>query len=282
MLTLTQGIVLGIVQGITELFPVSSLGHSTLIPALLHWQINEQDPAFLEFLVATHFATALVLFLYYWKDWMRILRGIVRSLITRSLASDSTARLGWLLIVGTVPAGVLGFVFQNKIEAIFINPRSAALFLAANGVLIFGAEWLRNSTYAFSGGDNRIARLSWGKGFFVGIMQSLALIPGFSRTGSSLSGGLIVGLSHEDALRFAFLLSTPIIGAAALLKLPELFKNGDHALLLTAFVGSLCAALFSYLSVRFLTSYFKIESRSLAPFALYCLIVGITAFFLVS
>lgn len=282
MLTLIQGIILGAVQGVAELFPISSLGHSVLLPALLHWNVNEQDPAFLEFLVATHFATALVLFLYFWKDWVRIIGGILRSLLHRSLKNDPAARLGWLLVVGTVPAGILGLLFQTKIQAIFISPRSAAIFLALNGILLLGAEWLRRRSLAFSGGDARIAHLSWMKSFGIGIMQALALIPGFSRTGAALSGGLLAGLSHEDALRFAFLLATPIIGAAAVLKLPQLFKSGNHSLIMTALAGGIFAALFAYLSVRFLSRYFSAENRSLIPFAIYCLLAGIIGFFLVS
>jgi undecaprenyl-diphosphatase len=281
MLTLFQAVILGSLQGITELFPISSLGHSVLLPALLGWGVNEQDPAFLEFLVATHFATALVLFLFYWHDWVRIIGGIFRSFRTRTLENDAPARLGWLLIIGTVPAGIIGLLFQNKIQAIFITPRSSAIFLALNGILLLGAEWLRRRSAKFSGGDARLSKISWGKSFGIGLMQALALIPGFSRTGASLSGGLVAGLSHEDALRFAFLLATPIIAAAAVLKLPELIKSGNHALMMNALVGGIAAAFFSYICARFLTRYFKTENRTLVPFAIYCLIVGIVAIFLV-
>jgi len=286
MLTVLQAIILGALQGITELFPISSLGHSVIVPALLHWNVNEQDPYFLVFLVATHGATAIVLFLFFWRDWVRIIKGILRSLYAqRIIAGDTDARLGWLLIIGTIPAGILGLLFEKKIQAIFISPRSAAIFLTCNGILLVGAELLRRRTRNPSvalEGDARIASLSWSQSFFVGVLQALALIPGFSRTGAALSGGLLVNLSHEDALRFAFLLAVPIIGAAAVLKLPALLHVADHSIIFAMLAGSAAAAICAYLSVRFLSRYFHTEKHSLIPFAIYCIIAGAASLFFIA
>ncbi len=277
MISFAQAILLGLLQGVTELFPISSLGHSVLLPGILGWHMDRDANAFLSFLVATHFATALVLFWIYRRDWVRIIAGLWRSLRARRISpSDLDAKLGWLLVVSTVPAGLLGLVLEKWVRALFVSPRSAAAFLAANGFLLLGAEWLRRRAKpaAQHDPDQRIAaELSWGQAIKVGLMQILALIPGFSRTGSTIAGGLLVGLSHEDALRYAFLLATPIIGAAALLKLPRLLVSGDHGLLAVTLVGALAAAVAAYASARFLARYFK--TRTLIPFAIYCLAAGV-------
>lgn len=282
MLSYFQGIVLGALQGISELFPISSLGHSVILPQILGWNTNEQSPFFLMFLVATHFATAVVLLLFFWKDWVRIVKGIFRSLRDREIKeSDPDAKLGWLLVVGTIPAGILGLIFKDQIQYYFISASSAAIFLMLNGLLLAGAEWLRRrkkrEASDISQSDTRIAKLSFSQGIKVGTMQILALVPGFSRTGSTIAGGLLTGLSHEDAVRFSFLLSTPIIGAAAALELPQLFSSGNQAAIIVAVLGALASAFFAYLSVKFLTAYFATENRTLAPFAVYCFFAGIVA-----
>lgn len=277
MLSYLQAAILGILQGITELFPISSLGHSILIPAVLGWTINQNASYFLTFLVATHFATATVLFFFYWSDWVRIFSGILRSVRLRSLASDPDAKLGWLLVVGTVPAGVIGILFQKKVQELFKSPFYVASFLALNGLLLFAAELLKTrarNRASLRDADKRsiAAETSWLQATGVGVMQVLALLPGFSRTGSTIAGGLMVGLTHEDALRFSFLLATPIIAAAAVLKLPVLFASKDAAAIETALLGAACAAIAAYVSVIFLARYFK--TRTLTPFAIYCLLFG--------
>ncbi len=282
MLSYLQGIILGALQGISELFPVSSLGHSVILPQIFGWNINEQSPFFLMFLVATHFATALVLLFFFWKDWVRIVKGLCRSLRDREInESDSDAKLGWLLVAGTIPAGILGLLFKDQIQQYFISARSAAFFLVLNGFLLAGAEILRRrkrkESLDLQRSDTRIAKLSFWQGIKVGTMQILALIPGFSRTGSTIAGGLLVGLSHEDSVRFSFLLSTPIIGAAAALELPQLFSSGNSTMIMVAVFGALVSAFFAYLSVKFLTAYFAVENRTLAPFAVYCFLAGIAA-----
>ncbi len=277
MISVSQAIALGFLQGVTELFPVSSLGHSVVLPGLLRWRVDQDAGAFLTFLVATHFATALVLFGLYWSDWNRILVGLGRSLRDRALGpGDLDARLGWLLVAGTVPAGIVGLLFEKQVRGLFVSPRSAAFFLIMNGVLLFGAERLRRKAKRADhllDPDRRIAtELTWPHAIRVGLLQIIALIPGFSRTGSTLAGGLLVGLSHEDSLRYSFLLATPIIGAAAALKLPRLLLSGGSGAISVALVGAVAAAIAAYASVKFLTRYFR--TKTLVPFAVYCALAG--------
>jgi undecaprenyl-diphosphatase len=271
-----QAAVLGLVQGVSELFPVSSLGHSVILPSLFGWNIHQNAPYFLTFLVALHLATALVLLAFFWDDWVRIIKGLGRSLRDREI-TDPDAKLGWLLILGTIPAGILGLAFQDSLRKLFASPEYASIFLALNGLMLFGAEALRRrAPVEAEDDDERIAKtVGWTQSFTVGAAQSLALIPGFSRSGAAMGGGLLVGLSHKDAARFAFLLATPLILAAAVLKLPELAGSEGNGVRGPALVGALCSALTAYLSVRFLMRYF--ETRTLIPFAIYCLCAGIAA-----
>jgi undecaprenyl-diphosphatase len=272
-----QAILLGLLQGFSELFPISSLGHSVILPQLLGWDIHQNDDYFITFLVATHLATAIVLFLFFLADWLRILRGMWRSLAEREIRADNPeARLGWLLVVGTVPAGLLGLLFEDALRGVFASAASASFFLMMNGVLLYGAERLRRRAPRHEEGDpdGRIAgETSWAAAVGIGAAQALALIPGFSRSGASMGGGLLAGLSNEDAARFSFLLATPIIGAAALLKLPELFGSEGNGVRGPALAAALCAALTAYLSVRFLMRYF--ETNRLTPFAAYCFVAGL-------
>lgn len=275
-MSIFQAIILGILQGIAELFPISSLGQSVILPRILGWTINSRDNTFLIFLVGTHFATATVLFLFFRKDWFKIIRAVLTSIKEREIKGNE-ARLGWLLIVATIPAGILGLLFEDQIRSIFISAQSAAFFLILNGFLLLGAEYLRRKSLSRQKIQNlnAISNLSWNRGTFIGTAQAFALVPGFSRTGASMAGGLLSGLSHEDAARFSFLLATPIIGAAAVLKLPELLSPDNRGILMPTFVGAVFAGIFAYLSVKFLTKYFQTEK--LTPFAYYCLIVGVTA-----
>jgi undecaprenyl-diphosphatase len=276
-----QALILGLLQGASELFPVSSLGHSVVLPRLLGWDIHQNADYFLSFLVATHLATALVLLGFFWRDWARIVRGVLRSLQEREIRPrDTDAKLGWLLIVGTIPAGLLGLLLEHPLRKLFASPQTAAIFIALNGVMLFGAEALRRRAPGpdplLPEADARIAtRLSWRQAIGVGTAQAIALIPGFSRSGATMSGGLVVGLSNEDAARFAFLLATPIIGAAALLKLPDLFGPAGNGVRGPALVGALGAAASAYVSVRFLMRF--LHTNRLTPFAAYCLIAGTLA-----
>ncbi len=273
-----QAVALGLLQGVSELFPVSSLGHSVILPKLLGWDIHQNDEYFITFLVATHLATALVLLGFFWRDWVRIVKGLGRSLRDRGIdPADTDAKLAWLLVVGTIPAGLLGLLLEHKLRHVFASARSAAFFLILNGLLLYGAELLRRRAVQVEEDDDaRIARqMSWGGSFGVGAAQALALIPGFSRSGATMGGGLLFGLSNKDAARFAFLLATPIIGAAALLKLPELFGSQGDGVRGQALVGALCSAVTAYLAVRFLMRFF--ETNTLIPFAIYCVLAGVGA-----
>jgi len=270
-----QAIVLGLLQGVSELFPVSSLGHSVILPQLLGWNIHQNDPYFITFLVATHLATALVLLGFFWRDWVRIVKGLGRSLRDRGIdPADTDAKLAWLLIVGTIPAGILGLLLEHKLRGVFASAASASAFLIVNGFMLFGAELLRRRAPQVEQDDDaRIARqVGWGGAFGVGAAQALALIPGLSRSGATMGGGLLVGLSNKDAARFAFLLATPIIGAAALLKLPDLAGSQGDGIRGQALVAALCSALTAYLAVRFLMRFF--ETNTLIPFAVYCVLAG--------
>ena len=277
LITYPQAIVLGLLQGVSELFPISSLGHSVILPSLLGWDIHQNDTYFLTFLVATHLATAIVLFIFFWSDWMRILRGLGRSLRDRGIdPDDADAKLGWLLVVGTIPAGIIGLLLEHALRKVFASPESAAVFLTLNGLLLYGAELLRRRAPVTDEEDDvRIAHtVSWRDATLVGSAQALALIPGFSRSGATMGGGLLVGLSHKDAARFAFLLATPIIAAAAILKLPELFGPDGNGVRGQALVAALCSALTAWLAVRFLMRFF--ETRTLMPFAVYCFVAGLS------
>ena len=296
MLSYFQAVILGIIQGATELFPVSSLGHSVIAPGLFHWTVNQSDPFFLAFLVATHLATALVLVGFFYKDWMLIILCWFKALFRRGPKTEGGApvsagsivnmyaRLGWLILIATIPAGLLGFLFQKKLAILFASPRIVALFLLLNGVMLWAMEIYQKRRAAVedigsADSDSRISRLSVGKSIGIGLAQCLALLPGFSRTGATLSGGLLAGMNHEDSARFAFLLATPIILAAAVLKLPELFVSGKAALLGPLLAGVVAAGVGAYLSVRFLTKYFK--THKLTPFGLYCIVVALAYLVLV-
>ncbi|HVS99756.1 MAG TPA: undecaprenyl-diphosphate phosphatase [Solirubrobacterales bacterium] len=274
-----QALILGLTQGIAEPFPISSLGHGVIVPGLFGWDIHQNDDYFLAFLVATHCATALVLFFYFLEDWLRIFRGLGRSLRDRGVApGDDDARLAWLLIVGTIPAGILGLALEHPLRTLFASPETASLFLVLNGLLLLGFERLRRRRPErgdWEGdSDPRIARhVSFRQAAAIGTAQAAALIPGISRSGMTMGGGLLVGLSNEDAAKYGFLLATPIIAAAGVLKLPELFGPAGDGVRGPALVGALAAAFTTFLAVRFLLRYFR--TNRLTPFGIYCVVAGI-------
>jgi len=233
-----------------------------------------------------------VLFLFFLREWVRILRGLGRSLRDRQIApDDADARLAWLLVVGTIPAGLIGLLFEHQLRSLFANPTAAAAFLMVNGLILFAAERLRRrapgaperaqllarSDESPTGpeAEKRLATLGYGEAVAVGTAQAAALFPGISRSGVTMGGALFVGLTHEDAARYAFLLATPIIGAAALLKLPDLFGPDGNGVRGPALAGALCAGLAAWASVNFLMRYF--ETNRLTPFAWYCLLAGFGA-----
>jgi undecaprenyl-diphosphatase len=268
----TQMMLLAALQGVTELFPISSLGHSVLVPALLGWHINRDAPAFLPFLVVLHVGTASALLAYFWRDWWQILRGFVRA---RGGMSNPEARLLWLLAVASVPAGLIGLVLEKRLRLLFGGFVIVVIFLALNGIGLLVGDLLRRRK-----ARHEPASMGFGKAIIIGFAQALALIPGMSRSGATLVAGLGTGLDYEASARFSFLMATPIIAAAALLEIPKLFRQGLDVPLGPIFAAGLLAAGFAYLSTWFLMRYFRgHEQKALRPFGFYCL--GLAAFALV-
>ena len=268
MVTNWHLIVLAILQGITELFPVSSLGHAVLVPALLHWPMNRDAPWFLPFIVVLHLGTAAALLLFFWRDWWKILTSLVR---TRGRPSEPDARLFWLLVLGTVPAGLIGLALHQRIRLLFGTFTVAAVALAINGILLIAGDALRQRRPRYE-----LERMGWRQSFLIGIAQALALIPGISRSGATLLAGLGTGLDYAASARFSFLLATPIIGAAGLLEVPKLLHASvSHGLLVTIIGSGLVAAVCAWLSTWFLMRYFRLrEVTALRPFGVYCLLAA--------
>ncbi len=270
---------LAVLQGVSELFPVSSLGHTVLIPPLLHWAIDESDESFLAFVVVLHLGTALALVVYYRATWARIVRALLASVVRGRLSDEPDERLAWLLVVGTIPVGILGVLFQSSVRGLFAAPEPVAIFLMLNAGVMFAGEALRRRQTARGERPTKpIERLTWLEGAGVGLAQSLALLPGISRSGVSIVAGLSIDLDHEAAATFSFLLATPVILAASLLEIPTLFKPGVTIGPVEAVAGCAVAGLTAYASVAFLTRYFK--HNDLRPFGWYCLIAGAAAFVL--
>jgi len=258
-------------QGVSELFPISSLGHIVLLPALLHWNIDQSSDAFLSFVVLTHLATALALLLFFWRDWVRIIRDMIRSIVNRRMET-AHARIGFLIVVSSIPVGILGFLLQTKVQALFASPRLVAIMLIGNGLVLLLAEFLARGSIG-GADDRKLARMTWAQSFMIGLAQCIALIPGFSRTGITMTAGIGSGFSRDNAARYAFLLATPVIFAAAILKVPHIIAH--HGEWSPAIAGFFAATIAAYLSVRYLTKYF--QTSSLKPFATYCILVGIVA-----
>jgi undecaprenyl-diphosphatase len=269
---------MGLLQGASELFPVSSLGHAVLVPSLLHWSFKQSDPSFVPFLTLLHIGTATALLILYRDQWVTIIRGFFTAAFAGRIRNDSE-RLAMLLLVGTIPAAILGVFLESRIKTLFGSPYVAAAFLVANGLLMIGFELLRRRRERGVSRQEQEAqfaqaeRISFRAAAIVGACQALAFLPGISRSGVTIGGGLVAGLRHQEAARFSFLLATPIIGAAALLKLPDLAGHQGDGVRGPALVGALCAALTAWLAVRFLMRYF--ETNRLTPFAAYCVIAGI-------
>lgn len=297
-LTWWEAIVIGGLQGVAELFPVSSLGHSVLIPAVLggSWardlDVSAPESPYLAFVVGLHVATAVALLVYFWRDWLRILRGLVTS-VARWEVVDPDQRLAWLLILATIPVGASGLALEHAFRVYLSKPVPTAVFLGLNGVMLLVGEQLRRradrraeSTIAIGPGpgsgpgrsvtrtaevaaDRRLSRLPVGRAVLIGAAQIAALAPGVSRSGAAMVAGLVKGLSHADAARFSFLLATPVILAAGVLKIGDLAGPLGDGIRPQIFVGSLLSGVGAYLSVRYLTRYF--ETRSLRPFGIYCI-----------
>ena len=279
--TFIQAMLLAVLQGVSELFPVSSLGHTVLIPALLHWNINRQDPTFLAFVVVLHLGTALALILFYRREWAAIVRALVASIARGRIEENRDERIAWLLVVGTVPVGLLGVLFQEPIRSLFGSTRLVAIFLIANAFIMFLGEFLRKRQHEDRAkAYKQLQQLSWLQSIYVGIAQALALFPGISRSGSSIVAGLLLDLDHEDAAKYSFLLATPVILAAAVLEIPKLWAPQAHIVAVQAIAGCIVAGIAAYASVAFLTRYF--QHNDLRPFGWYCLAFGALCLVLVT
>lgn len=281
--------VIGAMQGVTELFPISSLGHSVLVPAWIggSWatdlSVSTPESPYLAFIVGLHVATAIALLIYFWRDWLRIIGGLVTSIVHREVRT-SEQRLAWLLILATIPVGVVGLVAEHWFRTTLAKPVPTAIFLTINGLILLGAEALRRRSGELDGeyvderisgpdADKRLAEVPARRAVLIGSAQILALAPGISRSGITMVAGILRGLTREDAARFSFLLATPVILAAGALKLGDLMGPLGDGIRGQVVFGSLLSGIGAYLSVRFLTRYFA--HRSLRPFGVYCVLAGI-------
>jgi undecaprenyl-diphosphatase len=277
--TFVQAMLLAVLQGVSELFPVSSLGHTVLIPALLRWHIDEGSESFLAFVVILHLGTALALIIFYRHEWVAIVRGLIASIVRGRIGDDPEERTAWLLVAGTIPVGILGVLLQTAVKSLFASPIPVSIFLFLNGFIMLLGEALRRRQHAKPDHPYRhLAELSWRDGVFVGIVQSLALLPGISRSGSAIVAGLVRDLRHDDAARYAFLLATPVILAASLLEIPTLFAPDANISIQLALIGCVVAGVTAYASVAFLTRWFK--HNDLSVFAWYCVAAGAISFIL--
>jgi undecaprenyl-diphosphatase len=315
-ITYPEAAVIGLLQGVTELFPVSSLGHSVLIPALIggSWatdlNIAASKSPYLAFIVGLHVATAIGIMAYFWRDWVRIIGGFFSSIRDRQVQTTDQ-KLAWMIIFATIPVGLIGALAQHQFQTLFAKPVRAAIFLIINGLILYSGERFRTrasrqadadleedrelaegriqrTTAAHASGqrairqeeasiairaDERLTSMGYLRSTLIGTAQILALLAGISRDGVAMVAGLFTGLSREDAARFAFLLATPVILAAGVLKIPELtgpLGAGIHGEIV---VGSVLAGVGAYVSVRYLVRYF--QTRTLTPFAIYCVIFGL-------
>jgi undecaprenyl-diphosphatase len=281
-----QAIVLGALQGITELFPISSLGHTVLFPTLFGWNKlvdaqSQSESFWLAFVVMLHVGSALGLLFYYRRDWVEIIGAFFHTLGTRRIET-STERLAWLIIVASVPAGIIGLALEHQLRTLTAKPEIASIFLMVNGGVLFAAERFRRRAQvrelavregAKPDGARELGTLEYREALVVGVAQSTALVAGISRDGVTMGAGLARGLDHSDSARFAFLLATPIILAAGIVKLPDLLGHLGNGVRGQALVACVVAAVTAVFTVRFLVTYFK--TKTLTPFAIYCLLFGL-------
>jgi undecaprenyl-diphosphatase len=280
---LAQALFMGLLQGASELFPVSSLGHAVIVPSLLHWSFKQSDPSFVPFLVLLHLGTATALLILYRDQWIEIIRGFFTAAFRGQIRTDSE-RLAMLLLVGTIPAAILGVFLESRIKSLFASPYVAAGFLVVNGALMLGFEFMRRRselravlvTASRVEQEEQFAqaeRISFRAAALVGACQALAFFPGVSRSGVTIGGGLLAGLRHQEAARFSFLLATPVILGAGILEVPQLFSGavpvGEYV------VAAALSGIAAYASARFLLRYFR--SGRLDPYGWYCIAAGLVS-----
>jgi len=271
-MTLVQAVIVAILQGVTELFPVSSLGHAVVLPKLLGWRFDQSAPDFLPFLVVLHLGTAAALVIYFWRDWI----GLLLAFVGVGSGDERRAqwRLLWLIVVATIPAVILGFALEKWFRQLFGAPTVAAAFLIANGGLLYIGERLRRRA-----GDKTLGQMSWVEALLIGVAQSTALVPGISRSGATMVGGLLLGLHHKEAAHFSFLIATPIIFGAGVLEVPHLLHQGAATGMgPVVWIAGVVAGVTAYASTAFLMRYFgKHDFQALDPFAYYCAAFGLAA-----
>jgi undecaprenyl-diphosphatase len=285
-ISMLQAVILGILQGVSELFPVSSLGHTVLFPSLFGWHSvvkAQSDPEsfWLALVVMLHVGSAIGLLIYFWRDWVRIITAWFATLAKRRIETP-TERLAWLIVVASIPAGILGILLEHPLRVALAKPEAAAFFLILNGFVLLAAERLRRRSEvrtlaarqgAKEDGGRKLDTLDYKEAGLIGVAQSTALIAGISREGVCMTAGLMRGMDHEDSARFAFLLATPIILVAGLFKVSDLTGPLGNGVRGQALVAAVCAAVTAVFSVRFLMNYFK--TRTLTPFGIYCLLFGV-------
>lgn len=282
-LTLWQAILLALLQGFTELFPISSLGHTVIVPGLLNWGDLVHDERFLPFITALHLGTSIALVIYFWRDWLQVCKTLFTSIKEANVQVGTEGWVSWLIIIGCIPAALLGVFLEKPLKSLFASPIIAATFLIVNGVLLFIGEWWRRRNLKKLQGmpakeqeilSRPLKSLKWWEAILIGFAQSLALIPGISRSGATMVAALGAKLSHEDAAHFSFLLGTPLIGAAALLEVPQLF-HVPAATMGMILLGMVLSGIMAFLSTKFLMRYF--QTGRLDPFGYYCIAVGVVS-----
>jgi len=265
---------IAILQGVTELFPISSLGHAVIIPSLFGWPVDQHAPSFLPFVVVLHVGTAVALLLYFWRDWLFIAEGLTGLGGQSSRSAAEARRLLGLIVVATLPAVLIGFALEKLVRGLFASPLIAALFLIVNGFLLLVGDRLRNRA---TGRDHqRLQTLDWRGALAIGIWQCAAFIPGISRSGATMVGGLAAGLHHREAAHFSFLIATPIIAGAAVLEIPKLHALPGGGITPLVVAAGIVAGITAWLSVAFLMRYFRRHNfdDALVPFAIYCWAAG--------
>src|SRR5690242_18646582 len=263
-----QAIVIAILQGATELFPVSSLGHAVVLPALLHWPIDQHSPEFLPFLVMLHLGTATALLLFFWRDWWSLAIGVLG--LTSPHQISESRRVFMLIVVATIPAVIVGFLLEKFVRGLFGTPIVAAIFLMVNALILLGGEKLR------ARGHRPLSSLTVMDALTIGVWQCTALIPGISRSGATIVGGLLRGIDHEGSAHFSFLIATPVILGATVLEVPKLMHASvAPGVLQLAILAAVVAGVTAFASTAFLMRYFRNNDRwALNPFAYYCFVVG--------
>jgi undecaprenyl-diphosphatase len=268
-MTLLQALIIAILQGSTELFPISSLGHAVILPSLLGWSLDQKAPSFLPFLVVLHLGTATALLLYFWRDWFGFARALLGQGTQETIRRER--RIFALVCLATLPAAVLGFTLEHILRGFFGSAVLAAAFLIVNGCILFFGERIKHA------GRKNLEQVGWTTALVIGACQALALIPGISRSGATMVGGVLAGLTHKEAARFSFLLATPVIAGAGVLEVPKLLRMRDVVaadggmMVLAGLVAGITAWISTYLLMRYFK---KQEIDALHPFAYYCWAAG--------